>query len=265
MKQPLKNPYLFLEGLKKINEKFTIKKTLYTMEIKCRYGEFKWISKESNIPKHELFFLKMVKENINREIVLPQINISEIKYFSLPKETFEKNNCFEVDISGAYWNLAKRFLPVAIYERGLTVDKKTRLAALGGLAKTTTEMFFNGNTFENIITTTEDTRNLFFYCAYETGETMDLIRQVLNKPVFFWVDAIFTEDEKDLQYIYHILKMKNLEGKTFFCEKIISNEEKLTVYSNQHKKHKRDFFKERLNSNYFINRFKNHLINENKQ
>jgi len=262
MKQPLTNPYHFLEGLKKQNKKFKIKKTMFTMEIECDFGEFKWISKESNLPKHELYFIKMVKEDVKTFDLnlIEKINVDEIKYFNLPEKDFCFENCFEIDISSAYWNIARKFLSDKVYLRGLTVDKKTRLSALGGLAKTTTEMFFDGKEFGNIHTETEPTKDLFFYCARETGEIMDKIRMVCDSALFFWVDAVFVKSEKDLQYIFALLELNNLTGKIYKCEKIISEKEKMIVYSSEHKKARREFLKERKTSNFFIGRFKNNLF-----
>lgn len=263
MKQHIQNPYLFMAGLKKQGMKFKIKKTLYTMEIESDYGVFSWISPETNIPKNELFFIKVVKEDVKNnknKITVPDVTQSEIKYFTFDQRTYNKTNCYEVDISGAYWNIAKLFLSDDVFQRGFKVGKLTRLASLGGLAKTTTQMDWNGSIFTDIHTETEDTRNLFFYCAKQTGEIIDSIRMVCDTALFFWVDAIFVETMQDVNYIYSVLDIHGLTGKTYICESIVSTDTEVTVFSSEHKKNKRVFFKERKNSNFFIGKFKDYLI-----
>jgi len=264
---PNHNPYLLMEGLKKQGQQFTLKKTLSTLELICVYGTFKWYDKTNILSKKDLYFPRMLRKSLEGFDLstIETVDISDIKYNVLPVKTFVKTNCYEVDISGAYWNIAKCFLPEHIYRRGLSVDKKVRLAALGGLAKTTTTMFFNGREFVNTSHETEKTKNLFFYCAKETGEIMDSIRQVCDTALFFWVDAMFVESERDLDYIISVLRIKNLGCKVYTCEEIISTEDRMIVRSSEHKKFERVFFKERVTSNFFIGKFKNKLINNGKE
>lgn len=272
----IKDPYDFMKGLKRDGLTFQIHKTLYTMDIICDYGEFKWVSPESEIPRNELFFVKMVSDAVKKMNIqeMEHINTRDIKYFDLSGVNGDFLNCYEVDISGAYWAMAKQFIPDNVYQRGLTVSKKTRLAALGALAKTTTDMYFDGKTFVNTCTHTETTRDLFFYCALKVGEIMNMLRIMCGYSLFYWVDAIFTKNEKDVQYIFAALQNLGLDGKQFLCERITADDNKILVYSMEHyndeiqkgKKGRlvRTFHKERLSSNHFIGRFKEYLFNEIK-
>lgn len=269
MKRKTVNPFVLLQYLKKNKIPYKIKKTLYTMEIESKLGITKWISNESSVPKNELFFINQLKkacEKIDYR-TYGNINSSDINYFNLPENVFTKKNCYEVDISGAYWHFAKEFLPLEVYNAGLKVSKGTRLAALGSLAKTTSYIDFDGDGFIYRETQTADTRNLFFYCAKKTSEIIHSIFQVCESPVFFWVDAVFVANKKDLDYIYAVLELNGMGGKTFFCEKIVSTDLAVNVYSKQHYKEKepeneyRVFFKQKKNSSYFINK----LLNENRK
>jgi len=271
-----RDPYELMKQLKEAGQKFNIEKTLYTMDIYTDYGDFKWISPESEIPQNELFFVKMVTDAVNKMGIesVEAIDTRDIKYFSLNKTMGEFTNCFEVDISGAYWAIAKEFLPQNVYERGLLVSKKTRLAALGGLAKTKTFMEWDGKSFINTYTETARTKDLFFYCAKRTGDIMDSLRIVCDKPLFYWVDAIFTASENDLNYIYAVLNNEGMQGKQYFCENIKADDKKIEVFSKQHQEEEikkgkkarpfRTFYKERESSNHFIGKFKEYLYTTTK-
>lgn len=244
------------------------------MEIESGFGSFKWISNNNTIPREELFFIRMLKTACEKIdfAAYGDINSSDVIYFKMPENNFILNNCYEVDISAAYWSFAKDFLPKDIYERGLTVSKQTRLTALGALAKTTSYIDFDGKDFIYRETISEETKSLFFYCAKKTSEVMKHVNEIVSSPIFFWVDAIFVSDIKDVPYIHSVLQFHNLSGKNYFCEEINSNEISIDVHSKQHYEEQlakgkkdvkpyRSFFKKKTNSSQIINR----IINERKK
>lgn len=279
-KQRMTDPYTFMKGLKDSNMAFEVKKTLFTMELSCDYGDFKWISEESELPQKELYFIKMVSDAVAGLPIdaVDEVETRTIKYFDTRAIYGRFENCYEVDISGAYWAYAKEFLPPDIYERGLTVSKGTRLAALGGLAKTTTTMIFDGQAFTSTHTYTRPTRNFFFYCAKKTGDIVSDVLSLCDCPLFYWVDAVFTGNKNDLAYIHAVLQNNGLGFSQYFCESITADEDKVTVFSKEHYdkqvtkartqaqkdniKPYRVFNKERLSSNHFIGKFKDYLYKD---
>lgn len=281
MSQRTSDPYKLMKGLKDKGMQFTMEKTLFTMNIDCDYGKFQWISKESEIPQNELYFTSLVSNAVSKLPInmLPEVLPTEVKYFDTRNITGSFDNCYEVDITSAYWAFAKEFLPKDVYERGLKVSKKTRLAALGGLAKTTTTMIFDGKTFTDTHLYTKPTRNFFFHCAKKTGDVVGDVLSLCDNPLFYWVDAIFTSNEADLKYIYAVLRNSGLDYKQYFCEHVTANNEKIIVHSDEHYKKQyqkwldsgmkgkppkafREFQKERLTTNHFIGKFKQYLYKD---
>lgn len=282
----IENPVECMQSHKDARCPFHLKKSMYRIDITSDYGEFEHY--ENSIPQSEIFLLRMVKSAAKKIPLeaIPFVNRNEIKYFNISKFFGEYQNCWEVDLTGAYWEIAfnshLEWMSLNVYERGKTVGKLTRLTALGNLAKNVTEMYFDGNKFDESKTKnfTEPTRDLFFYAAKEVGEIMDTLRIVCRKPLFFWVDALFTADERDLEIIYSVLEEKKLFWKTLFCEKIIGNENEIIVYSQEHlekelKKWKagklenkpkdfRVFNKEVKGSDFYINQFKYQIYTERK-
>jgi len=261
-------PYEFMKKLKEQGVKFTLRKSLFTMDIESEYGVVNWISPESKLPRGELYFIKMVKDAASRIdlATVEPIDRREIRYFNLDTAVGEWEDCIEIDLNGAYWEFSKWWLPAEIYERGLTVDKRTRLAALGNLAKTTTESYFDGTEYhEDVEVKTEITKDLFFSSAKATGDIMSILKYTCTGSIFYWVDALFVKNEVDMLLALSVIASAGLQAKTYRCEKIIATEKQITIFSLAHKKHKRVFLKERLSSNYFIGRFKDYLYTEKKE
>jgi len=262
------NPYIIMQSLKNKGKFFSLEKTAHTMKIILPDGNsYKWISPNSGIPKKELFFLRMVKDAVNKllsegKIIVPDIDRGEIKYYETPRANFITENCYEFDISGAYWRCAKDFLPSEIFEKGLTVSKITRLAALGLLARSVIKMDYTGKEFIYMDKQVNETANLFFYCSLMVSEIMQNCVQVCDGYLFFWVDAIFTSNKNDLKYIEAVLNNFDMTGKSYFCEKVESNDKAVIVYSSEHKAQKRVFLKKVKNSDFFIESFKN---NQNRK
>jgi exosome complex RNA-binding protein Rrp42 (RNase PH superfamily) len=148
-----------------------------------------------------------------------------------------------------------------LYNSGFKVDKLTRLASLGNLAKVVTKSRFDGvNYHEDVEIIQETTKNLFFKAAYDVGELMSLIFQVCNNVLFFWVDAVFLSDDSELLIISNILATYGLEFSVYRCEKIIGTDKTIEVHSSEHKKKERTFMKEVYTSDYFVGRFKDYLF-----
>ena len=234
----ISTPLPLMKSLKKAGKKFTYEQTTSKMIIRCSYGDFKY--EEKDLPMSDVFIIQMVKRAAQKVDLktVPVINKKEIKYFNTGKATGEFKNCYEVDLSGAYWEMAREWLPDKVYKRGLQVSKEARLYALGALAKVTIKGAFDGRRFESDKQKCyqAQTKDLFFGSAKAVGEIMDRLLQLCDGALFFWVDAIFTTSRRDLLMIQHELAKMGLNHKYYKCEKIIADEEKITVFSKQHDK-----------------------------
>lgn len=162
------------------------------------------------IPRKELGFIKAVKHYIIKNGLHESIpnrlgddfrnKIEYYKYANYGKTRVYDDRVFEVDITKAYWNTADKLgiLSKELYDRGLKVRKKTRLAALGSLAKKTDVYESDGKEVVYMYTETqEQTEFLWFTICKNLGKTMDKARKAIGENfIFYWVDGIFVVGKK---------------------------------------------------------------------
>lgn len=118
-----------------------------------------------------------------------------IDYFGFRNENVEKvlgkeTAGYKIDISGAYWNVArKKFLSGATYELGAK-NKPARLMALGSLAKRTLEMeYLEGScTREEIVR--PETFSLYVEICDEIDRLLQELAQDVTTSLGYWVDCI---------------------------------------------------------------------------
>lgn len=222
---------------------FEFEKCGYSMKIISREGDYYTTS--SSLPMNELWFVNKVKKHVlGNKIKFEKINREKInycQYSSLLKKT-HINNVFEIDIKNAYWKTALNlgFIDESIYDEGLKMDKVTRLASLGSLAKNPIVIKNNGKT-EKIMNTKEaDSAFLWYKIAQHVGMIMKEIQQALKSEfIFMWVDGIYFKGNHNIKIVQDILKgydysskLRNLnikpsikEGRLYIYEKGQTKEE----------------------------------------
>lgn len=168
----------------------------------------KYLISDSFLSFKDLGFISQVKSFSNSTGIEKQpFDSGDINYFKMNHE--HRDGLFydvcEIDVNGAYWEIAKRkgYISEKIYKKGLTVDKKTRLIALGALAtvKRRFEFSYNSETGKYDENRLEDkkneiTRSYFFDVAKELDIIMNEFCEIngMNGIYLFWVDAFFVDN-----------------------------------------------------------------------
>ncbi len=208
-----------------------------------------WMNKESSFKANELSFIKGVKAGIIKSGTYKRVRNNfkkkgsekKIKYFYYNKKLKPGdliNDLHEIDVKNAYWRTA--FLPPLglfdeyVYEKGLTVSKKSRLAAIGSLAKTKGVIFFDGEQeTEGEPMRSEKTEFLWNTISYKIGKLMAKASRIAgNDFLFFWVDAIFVRGES-VKDITKLFKAAGYESSVHKCEWARFEDRKIVVKSTE--------------------------------
>lgn len=175
----------------------------HTYSVRSPLGTY--FTTDNKIPFKELSFVQEVKRHILKNNLHKKIKNDfgksghkKIKYFdyAIPKSTLKySSDLYEVDINQAYWSTALKLglIDNTIYKKGLKIQKKTRLAALGSLAKRTKVYEFDGRTvkFKREIDNPL-TEHLWFKICQKLGNAMfDAKKSAKSDFIFYWVDGIY--------------------------------------------------------------------------
>jgi hypothetical protein len=190
-------------------------------------GRADMMSKESIMPGKEINFIGQVKKYILKDELYKKVpnkfktseSKGRIKYFGYSKKhlpgTFFKA-CYEVDLKSAYWEILNGIgmLSPELYEKGKTVEKKTRLAAVGSLAKKTTKGAFDGKKHIKLETHKSPlTRHIWDYVCHKAGIILQsAFRAAGDDSLFFWVDALYVRDKEAATKIHAFIKNMGFES-----------------------------------------------------
>jgi hypothetical protein len=252
--RPMRVPYKQLE--KKVA--FYIKhKIPYWLEVTTNrttiFASGNWgthMNKESSFKPNELQFIKKVKQHIisNETYLLIKNKFADaestkkIKY-NYYKKSIEPGslfeNCIEIDLKSAYWeqlSMLPGVIDYEIYEKGLLVDKKTRLACVGTLAKSIGCSSFDGKNQkpqENI--NSDKTEFLWNTICYKIGRVMaKAFKAAKSDALFFWVDALFIKgNQETADKIIQLFKEAGFKTSVHKCEWIRFDETKIIVRSKE--------------------------------
>jgi hypothetical protein len=202
---------------------------------------------------YELAFLMKVKRHAEKLDLTKYENISakNIKFISKNKmksNVWYRKDLFEIDLNAAFWQVAKDYQIISeeIYLQGKNdkrISKKTRLIALGNLAKRATISEFNGEKYVSISQELPPpTAKLFFYCAWTIAQMMQSVSWLIGEnALFYWVDAIFVQGEENKNRIIEQFKMHGFDCKTYKLTGIIQKKNQVIVTSDDHKQKERIF------------------------
>jgi len=224
---------------------FTSAKKVVTYSFKRQKYEAKGYL-NSSIRKRDLHLIIKVKKHVETNQIEYNGYIPKIKYITnyVPDKIINSKNYFEIDLNAAYWYFAHKngFISEEIFKDGLNLKKftkKARLMALGSLATVHNTLEFNGKNYGELTTEINPTSPLFFKCAYDTSLLIQKIQKLIGEDfLFFWVDAIFFKNEKNIKKIINFVELNGLKAKIKPIYKVIKNSETLEIYEALDKKPK---------------------------
>lgn len=244
--QNLKEFNFIIEDLEKANFPFNAEFTTLSKRIIYNERVFKW--NEKFVPMNELFFISMFKNNLITENIPKKLNKKDIIYtYTDNLSDHKKNisNVYEIDLNSAYYNFALKnnFIDEKTFNRGLSVSKITRLAAIGSTAKNKYIYEFDGNDYNFIRHENSPlTENAYFKCALDTSLIMQELTSYLFADVlFFWVDALFVKGEAAKNEVIKYLTENNLPFK--IKKGNLLNNKKTAIFVTGNKK--KEYFKKK--------------------
>lgn len=208
--------------LKKIREPFTMRVTNNRYEVHSRLGSF--MNRDATFPSSEVFLIRQVYDYIVKNELYQtvpdtfkdidfggvadfQTNRKNIRYFDYngkirPGKEFsfeDAGGLWEVDLKTAYWEMIYKMGLISdeLYETGTQkVSKKTRLAAVGALARQLDTYEFDGYKSNKIGTERRQlTEHIWFEICERTARLLKKAVQAAGKDyLFYWVDAIFIRE-----------------------------------------------------------------------
>lgn len=203
---------------------------------------------DSVFPANELNFIKSVKEYVIKHETYKNVRNyfgkpgkdganKRIKYFYYNKNIKPGTvieGGWEVDISNCYWDTAfvhYNLFSEELYKKGLTVKKKSRLAAIGGFAKTQNVVEFDGNEERMLDPIRSDkTEFLWHTICNKIGKTMYKACKIAKQDfLFFWIDGIFLKDKTHVDAVQEFFKKQGYESTATYCEWIKFNDSGLVV------------------------------------
>ncbi len=241
------NPKEILFKFKEKGIPFFLEQTMFTKKITSKYGVMEFLLRSNLISKKDLGFIGLVKKYCEKNRMPFLTNRKKIEYIfdgKLKKNYELKKDLFEIDLTGAYWNFAfqEKAISSDIYLRGLEVDKKVRLIALGNLAKRTLELEFNGKEYiKNKFRHSLLTENVFFHVSYLTDLLMKKLIVIANDSfLFYWVDAIFVQGEKARDEIIEYLNSEEIKHKVIKLNSVRKLNNKVITKDESHVNLKKD-------------------------
>ena len=126
------------------------------------------------------------------------------------------NDCYQVDISHAYWKSAHQlgYVDKKLYREGLTVDKKVRLASLGTFAKKIHRIEFDGKHEKKKITIEPECPQVFFNCAKMIDTIMDNCAEIAgNDFILYWTDCVYVKNKAVLKEMQKYLSSEGFKSK----------------------------------------------------
>jgi len=172
----------------KIPHRLTVSRNRRTLELPKATYNFS----DTDIKMNDLSLIKKVKnEMIKKGDPAVSRNPDFYKLNKNIKSTFIRDVC-EIDITKAYWCAAKKleYIDQETYMKGLVLDKKSRLVAVGAAATVKWQMVSDG---EKYVSFSEEMspsgRSAFFHICQEVSNAMS---EAFDTDCYlFWVDAMF--------------------------------------------------------------------------
>lgn len=249
-----------ISSLRKLSLKRNVPYTLDITGGRCIfkspvYGEY--MNEDAKFPSDELSFIKSVKQYVLKNNIHEKIpneftteeDKKKIRYFHYDRK-FKPGDVItgygEVDMKSAYWitSFNEGVIDKKIFDTGnnglttksgkhIDISKKSRLAAIGSLAKRSRKYEYTGTgkEFAHPAVTSVDTEFLWDTICYKTGNVMAAVMEELGDDFgFFWVDAMFVKKEA-IEKVKKLFKKYGYESSVYNCEEISFHDRKIVVKS----------------------------------
>lgn len=226
--------YLYHTG-----EPFVLTKSGTSYKLESRF--FKSKAFRAGFKSADVAFIKKVKRHIvsndiadnfiDRDYLAEKIFYIEVKEYA---EGEVLNDIVEIDINWAYWQTAylMGIISKGIYNQGLSIDKRVRLACLGTLAKRTTTWEYDGKEFKKLKEERSyDTENIWFAICRRVSDVMRECLEIAGDDfVFYWVDGIYVRNNADvIGRIMQCFAKWGYEGKIKQVDEIVFHHNAFTV------------------------------------
>lgn len=210
---------------------------LYSDEWNCKSIDKTFDPKAMNFVKK---IKKHVKDNfVAMKFVNKNYKNSNIKYIDV-NPNIKAGDVVEgvccLDIKSAYWKTALLMGVISkeIYDKGLSIDKITRLASLGSLAKKKEVYTFDGEEYKMVDTIRSyETENIWFALCARVSEIMQkMINDLGDDFLFYWVDGIyFKRTDENIKKVTEFLDSCSYDIKEEPVSKIEFFEDHFFVYT----------------------------------
>lgn len=208
---------------------FDMESTQQRNEIFSKIGNYSNV--ESEFPPSELNFIRQVKDYVIKNEIYkkipnrfptPESRVGILYYHVSPRfkvgDLLDKY--IEIDLNSAYWETAYKMglLSEALYARGKTISKTSRLAAIGTLAKVKKRFKFDGvKQWKLPKVRSELTEFLWHTICDKIGKLMLKTARKCGKDfAFVWVDALFVHRDA----VPEVRKIFKKAGYEFTVEKV---------------------------------------------
>jgi hypothetical protein len=238
----IKDFSIFFNDLINSKEHFVLRVSNETFQIKTDFGNFIFSNKKIGVK--DFAFIKKFINNVNLDI---PISNKDFIFFSKnsPKSNCEFDRCYEIDINSAYLTTAKNLgiIDNNLYELGMKQTKAARLYAVGSLAKKIKvyEIIEGKLQFTRYEHHTEKHKLIWKEIVSNVGFVIDAVSNKLDSFLFFWVDAIFVQNESDSIWAQKLFSDFGYESKIKVHKKIIWNQDECYFAVVQDKKGKYGF------------------------
>ena len=228
--QSNKKPYnIILQGNSRTLE-FENGLSYYTYSL-TKTSKGKKDKKTDRLPSSEIYFIGVVKRHIldkglQKSIPKNYTNKDRIKFISYNEnigagEYFD--DCYCIDITGAYWKSAynQGYITKSLFEKGLTMDKRVRLACLGTFAKTVSTLHFDGNKEVFLPDIKPKFEHIFFNSANLIYKCMNACRKAVKEDfLFYWTDCVYVKGTDALERCYDVMKEHGFDSHSDYCKQI---------------------------------------------
>ncbi len=174
---------------------------------------------DRQLPPNELYFIVKVKKHIEKNGLCKRIKPNykdrwRIKFFDYNKgieagERFTKG-VYSVDITKAYWRSAylEGWIDAKLYEEGLDIDKRVRLASLGSFAKEVDVYEFDGREERLKQTIKPKYPHVFFNQANTVyGLMRECVGGLLPEEfLFYWTDGMYVVGKDSAEQCARVLE-----------------------------------------------------------
>jgi len=200
---------------------FTYSVSLHRITVRCDKGSCG--SNNNRFPPGELHFIKQVKNHVlnnglhyavQQNCTRQELNATPV-YFAYNKQIKigeHFRTVYNVDMKSAYWETAYRLglLSDQIYYKGKDekqISKKTRLAAIGSLARKVTVYQFDGKEQKLLSDEQEETNFLWNLICSKVGNILTSVAKDIGKDfIFFWVDGIYVSSKHAAEKVERLFK-----------------------------------------------------------